>query len=124
MLRKLVERLGPVAAVDEIEIRVARMARDRTPVPRVAHPVDQRAIAARRLAEAAAMVPVRERAELAVDERDQLAREIISIAADGRRVHVLVAAERREAIGEDDQARAHLALGDEPRGTFGHVLVE
>src|SRR5690606_20744834 len=100
------------------------MARDRAPVARVAHAVDQRAVAAGRLAEDPAMVAVGERAELPIDERYQLAREVVGITSDALRVDVLVAAERGEAIGEDDDARSHLALGDEPRGALRHVLVE
>ncbi len=70
---------GQSCQVDEIEIGVARMVGDRAPVLRVFHPVDDRAVAARRLAEAAAMLARGERAELAVDEGNDLA------ASDSRR---------------------------------------
>ena len=124
VLRELVQRVRPVVPVDEVEVRVARVVGDRAPVLRVLHAVDDRAVAARRLAEAAAMLARGERAELAVDERDDLARQVVGVAADRRRVDVLVAAERREAVGEHDDRRPHLLLVDEPRGALGHVLAE
>ena len=65
-----------------------------------------------------------ERAELLVDERHELARQVVRVAADRGRVHVLIAAERREAIGERDDHRPHLALVHEARGALGHVLLE
>ena len=56
LVRELVEGVRPVRAVHPVEIRVARMARDRAPVLGVQHAVHDRAVAAGRLAEAAAMV--------------------------------------------------------------------
>src|SRR6185436_236837 len=82
MLGELVERVRPVVPVHEAAVRVARMAGDRAPVLRVLHAVDDRAVAARGLAEAAATLPARERAELAVDERNDLAREVVRVVAD------------------------------------------
>ena len=71
------------------------------------------------------MRAIGERAELAIDERHELARQVVGVARRSRRrVDVLVAAERREAIGKDDDERAHLALVHEPRRALGHVLVE
>ena len=92
---ELVQRARPVGEIAEVEVRVARMIGDRAPVLRVLHAVDDRAVAAGRLAEAAAMVARGERAELAIDERDDLARQVVGVAADRRRVDVLVAAESR-----------------------------
>src|SRR5690606_2777002 len=70
------------------------------------------------------MAPVRERAELAVDERNELAGQVIRVAADPRGIHVLIAAVGGEAVGEDENARRHLALRDQPGRALGHVLVE
>ncbi len=100
------------------------MTRDRAPGARVLHAMHDRAVAARRLAEAAAVLARRERAELLVDERHELARQIVRVAADRGRIDVLIAAERGEAIGERDDHRPHLALVHEPRGALGHVLLE
>src|SRR5487761_2749577 len=55
VLRQRVERIRPVVPVDEIEVRVARMIGDRAPVLGVLHAVDDRAVTAGRLAEAAAV---------------------------------------------------------------------
>src|SRR4051812_8589252 len=65
-----------------------------------------------------------EGAELAVDEGDDLAREVVGVVADRRGVDVLVAAERGEAVGKDDDRRAHLAFSDEARGALGNVVAE
>ena len=100
------------------------MVRDRAPVLRVFHAVDDRAVAARGLAEAAAVIARGERAELAIDEGDELARQIIGVIADRRGVDVLVAAERREAIGKNEDRRPHPAIVDQPRGALGHVVGE
>src|SRR5438876_8510192 len=70
------------------------------------------------------MAPIGERAELAVDERDDLAREVVRVVADRRRVDVLVAAERGEAVGEDEDRRPHLLFADEARGALRHVVAE
>src|SRR5438552_13982516 len=77
VLGQLVQRVRPVVPVDEVEVRVAGMIGDRPPVLRVLHAVDDRAIAPGGLAEAAAVRARGERAELAVDKRNQLAREIV-----------------------------------------------
>src|SRR5688500_8752065 len=79
VLGELVQGVRPVVPVDEVEVRVARMAGDRAPVLRVLHAVEDRAVAARGLAEAAAMLPVCVGAELAIDEWNDLAREVISV---------------------------------------------
>src|SRR6185436_2703333 len=63
VLRQLVQRVRPVAPVDEIEIRVAGMIGDGAPVLRVLHSVDDGAVAAGRFTEAAAVLAVRQRAE-------------------------------------------------------------
>ena len=121
-LGQRVERVRPVGAVDEIEVGVARVVGDRAPVLRILHAVDDRAVAARALAEAAAMLARGEGAELGVDQGNELLREVVGVAADRRRVDVLVAAERGEAVGKDEDRRRHLLLLDQPRGALGHVL--
>ena len=60
------------------------MVGDRTPVFCVFHAVDDRAIAARRLAEAATVIAGSKRAEFAVNERNQFLREVIRIGAHRR----------------------------------------
>src|SRR5438445_8848503 len=70
------------------------------------------------------MLAGRERAELAVDEGDDLAREIVRVIADRGGIHVLVAAERREAVRKDDDRRPHLPLADEPRRALRDVVAE
>ncbi len=100
------------------------MIRHRTPVLCVTHRMDDGAIPAGRLAEQAAVIARGKRAEFAIDERNELARQVVRIAADRRRVHVLVAAERREAVGERDDHGPDPAFRDEPRDAFGDVLVE
>jgi hypothetical protein len=124
ILRELIERVRPVGAVDEVEIGVARVHGDRAPVAAVLHAVNHGAVAAGRLAEATAVVTVGQRAELGVDERNELARQVVGIVTERTRVHVLIAAERREAIGKHYDERPHLLLVHEPRGALGHVLVE
>src|SRR5256886_7908818 len=62
--------------------------------------------------------------ELAVDKWHELSRQIVGVAADRARVHVLVAAERREAIGENEDRRPHPALVDQSRGALGDVVAE
>ena len=86
--------------------------------------MDDGAVAARALAEAAAVIARGERAELRVDEGHELLRQVVGIAADGRGVDVLVAAERGEAVREDDDRGIHLLLVDEPRRPLGDVLAE
>jgi hypothetical protein len=122
--RKLIERTRPFWAVSDDETGIAGVRRRRTPVTRVFHSVNQRAVTARRFAEHAAVLAGSPRAELAVDEGHELAGQIVGVAADGARVHVLVAAERRKAIRKNNDDRPHLALMHEPRGALGHVLVE
>src|SRR6185503_11672113 len=70
------------------------------------------------------MLAARQRAELAVHERNDLAGEVVGVVADRRRIHVLVAAQRREAVREDDDHRAHPALVDEARGALRNVIAE
>src|SRR5438105_15393180 len=70
------------------------------------------------------MLAVGERAELAIDERDQLARQVIGVVADGGRVDVLVAAERGEAIRQHEDRRPHSSLINQPRRALGDVVAE
>ncbi len=121
---ELVQRARPIREVAVVEIGVARMIRDGAPVLRVFHAVNHRAVAARRLAEAAAVVARGQRAEFAVDERNQLAGQVVRIRAQRRRVDVLVAAEAIEAIRKHDDARPHPALVHEAGGALRHVFVE
>ena len=124
VLRQLVQGVRPVVPVDEVEIRVTRMVGDRAPGRRVLHAVKHRAVAPGGFAEAAAVIARSERAELAVDERHELSRQIVGVAADRARVHVLVAAKRREAIGKNEDRRPHPALVDQSRGALGDVVAE
>src|SRR5439155_1719174 len=100
VLRQLVQGVRPIVPVDEVEIRVTRMVGDRAPGRGVLHAVKHRAVAPGGFAEAAPVIARSERAELAVDKWHELSRQIVGVAADRARVPVLVAAERREAIGE------------------------
>ncbi len=122
MLRQLIERVRPVVPIDEIEIRIARMVGDGAPMLRILHAVDDGPVSARRFAEAAAVIARRERAEFAVDERDQLARQVVSIVADGRRIDVLIAAQRGETIRKDEQSRAHFLFMDQSRRALDKIL--
>ena len=61
---------------------------------------------------------------MTVDEGNQLACQVIGIAANRCRVHVLIAAKRCEAIGEHDDRRSHSLLRNEARNSLGNVLVE
>jgi hypothetical protein len=65
-----------------------------------------------------------ERAELPVDERNDLVHEVVGIAADGGRVHILVAAQRRVAVREHQDYRSHPAFVHEPGGALRQVLAE
>src|SRR6185503_18521409 len=65
-----------------------------------------------------------ERAELSVDERYELAHQVVGIGTDRGRVDVLVAPERGEAIGKDQDGRRHLALMDLARRPLGNVFTE
>src|SRR5439155_27271160 len=118
VLGELVQRVRPVVPVDELEVGVARVVGDGAPGRRVTHAMQHRSVAARGFAEAAAVIARGERAELAVDEWDDLPGEIVGVVTDRRRVHVLVAAERGEAVGEDEYRGPHLPLVDEARGTL------
>ena len=74
------------------------MAAAAAPVFRLLRAVSDRSVAAGGFSEAAVVLAARERVELVVDEGNDLARRVVA----GRgRVHVLVAAERREAVRED-----------------------
>src|SRR4029453_7108859 len=53
---ELVQGVGPVMAVNEIKIRVARVIRNRSPVLRICHSMDDCAVTSGRLAEAARVV--------------------------------------------------------------------
>ena len=117
VFRELVERARPITAVDEIEVRVSRVVRDRAPVSRVLHPVDHRSVTARGFAEAAAVLARGKRAKFTVDERNELANQIVRVPADRAGVDVLIATKRGEAIRKRDDHRSHLALVNqaEPR---------
>ena len=124
VLREHIERVRPVAVVDELEVGIARVIGDRTPVPRIAHAVDDRAVSAGGLAEAAAMLARGERAEFAIDEGYDLAHEIVGIAADRAGIDVLVPAQAREAVGHHQDHRAHALIVDQASGALGQVLAE
>src|SRR5487761_847930 len=121
---EFVERSGPVGVIAEVEQRITGVVGDGAPVAGVAHAMDDRSVAPRGLAEAAAMVARGERAELAVDEGNQLSGQVIGITPDRTGIDVLVAAHGREAVGEHENRRTHLALGEQARRALGHVLVE
>ena len=70
------------------------------------------------------MLAIRQRPELAVDEGNDLARQIVRVIADRGGVHVLVAAERREAVRKDDDRRSHFSLADKPRRALRDVVAE
>ncbi len=124
ILRELIERIRPVCAIDEVEVGVARVIGNGAPVPGVLHAVNNRAVAARRLAETTAVLARCQGAEFAIDERDQLAGQVVGVAPDRARVDVLVAAERREAIRKHDDARVELPVMNQPGRTFRHILLE
>src|SRR5438132_762652 len=65
-----------------------------------------------------------ERAKFAIDERNELVNQVIGVAADRRRVDVLIPAHAGETVREHDDARSHLAFVREARCTLGNVLVE
>ena len=48
----------------------------------------------------------------------------VGVAADGWGVHVLVAPQRREAVGKHDDRRSHLLRVNQPRDALGHVVAE
>src|ERR1700736_3677156 len=87
---QLIERIGPVMPIHEIEVRVSGVIGDRAPVLRVSHAVDDRAISARRLSEAAAMLAASERPKLAIDKGNDLAREIVRVISGRGGVDVLI----------------------------------
>src|ERR1035437_3315496 len=70
------------------------------------------------------MLAALECAEFAVDAGNDLAREIVRVSADRGRVHVLVAAERREAVRKDENRRPHFLLANEPRRALGDIVAE
>src|SRR5262245_36006882 len=84
MLGELVQGIRPVVPVHEVEVRVPRVVGDRAPVAGVLHAVEDGAVAAGRLAEAAAVLARGSRAELAVDERNDLARQVVGVITDRR----------------------------------------
>src|SRR6266705_1019598 len=59
------------------------------------------------------MLAARERAELAVDEGNDLAREIVRVIA-----------ARGEAVRKDDDRRSHFSLADKPRRALRDVVAE
>src|SRR5258705_13499697 len=91
---------------------------------RILHRVDDRAVAAGGLSEATAVLARGEGAELAIDEGNDLLRQVVGVRADRRRVHVLVAAERGEAIGKHENRGSHLLLVNQSRGAFGYVVAK
>src|SRR5438105_11792222 len=68
---QLRQRVGPVVPVDKIEVGIARMIGNRSPMLRVFHTVDDGPVSTRGLAETPAMVARREGPEFAIDEGDQ-----------------------------------------------------
>ena len=124
ILGELVERIRPVVPVDEVEVRIAGVIGDGAPMLSVFHAMNDRAIAARRFAEAAAVIAAAKRAELAIDERNELARQVIGVVTDRRGVDVLVTAQRGEAIGKHEDCRSHLAVVNQARNALGHVVGE
>src|SRR5215510_8621417 len=70
------------------------------------------------------MLPARERAKLAIDERNDLAREVIGVGAERGGVDVLVPAKRGEAIRKDDDRGSHLPLVDQPRRALRDIVAE
>src|SRR5258708_19646864 len=70
------------------------------------------------------MLAARQRAEFAVDEGNDLAREIVRIIANRGGVRVMVGCERGEAVGEGDDRRPELLLADQPRRAFRNVVAE
>src|SRR6266446_7451313 len=70
------------------------------------------------------MLAARKRAELAIDQWNDLAREVVRVVADRGRIHVLVAAERREAVRKHENHRSHLLLADEPCRALQNVVAE
>jgi hypothetical protein len=116
--------VGPIVSVHEVEVGVAGVIRDRAPAARVLHAVNDRAVAAGRLAETAAMRTAGQGAELPVDEGNDLTGEVVRVTADRRRVHVLVAAQGSETVGKDEDRRPHLALVDETRRALREIVAE
>src|SRR3990172_3078337 len=100
------------------------MVGDGAPVLRVLHAVEDGPVAAGGFAEAAAVLAAGEGAEFAVHEGDDLAREVVGVVADRGGVDVLVAAERGEAVGEDEDRGPHLLFVDQARGALGDVVAE
>src|SRR5258708_20897140 len=100
VLGKLVQRVGPVGAIAKVEIAVAGMVGHGPPVLRIAHAVNDGAVTPGGLAETPAVLPRGKRSEPTVDERDQLAGQVVGITADRAGIDVLVAAEPGEAVGK------------------------
>ena len=78
---EFIQRARPIREVAVIEIGIARMIRDGAPIFRVLHAVNHRAVATRRLAEAAAVVARSQRAEFAIDEWHQFLGQVVRIGA-------------------------------------------
>lgn len=108
-----VGRLGKVGLEAQFERAITTMARDRSEQIGVAHAHNQRSVAAAGFSKHSAAGSVGDRAIAAIDEWHEFLGEIIRISAGGRGVHVLAAAEAREAIGEHDNGRWHTG-GVEP----------
>ena len=124
VLGQLIQGIGPVGAVHEIEVGIAGVIGHRAPVSGVLHAVHDGAVTAGGLAEAAPAVALGQGAQLAVHEGDELAGEVVGVLADGAGIDVLVAPQGGEAVGEHDDGVAHAALVDQPRGPLGDVFVE
>jgi hypothetical protein len=99
------------------------MRRERAPQIGPQQRRDHRAVAARRLALDAAVLPRRQRGELRIDERDDVVAEVGVVPADGGRVDELRAADRRERVDQHDHASgASRAISTEYESTNGATL--
>ncbi len=120
---KLDQHLGQIHQIAKLEGHIAGMAGGGRPEIRMAHGMDDCAIAAGRFAEDAA--PTRPAdAQIALHQGHHLAQQIILVAADGSAVDVLIAAQAAEAIGKCDGRRRHAPLADQSVETLRHVLAE
>src|SRR6185295_14982047 len=70
------------------------------------------------------MVSTRQRPEFAIDERNDLAREVGRVIADRGRIHVLIPTERREAVRKHEDRRTHPPVADKPCRTLRYVVAE
>ena len=78
----------------------------------VPHAHHERAVASARLADHAAMVARREGPEAGVDEGDELLDQVVFVVPECGGIHVLAAAQVREAVGEGQDHRPGGTLGE------------